>query len=196
MTFDEFIEVLFNHPQQLEYLNVVPLEIIEFYIQLFNSPCFLFDKFSAEQLEQGFWELQNVAIDFSVGFLLADKTLPLQLRMNCITAMYNLYREFFSIHKLEEAGGMWWDGVITAYKLSACPELPNDDVTLRNVLFETLTRILQDDSLEYSGAALHGMGHLRHPSTENIILAYLEAHPHLDTDTVDYALNCITGNIM
>lgn len=133
------------------------LHIIGYCTQLFNSPAFLFDKFSEQELEQGFWELQSVAFDYSVGYLLADVTIPLPLRLTCIESMYNLYREFFSGHGPEEAAGMWRDG---------------------------------------SGAALHGMGHLRHPDTERVVMAYLEAHPKLDTWIVDYALDCITGDSM
>lgn len=59
---------------------------------------------------------------------------------------------------------------------------------MQNVMFESLVEILALDSEHCQDAALHGLGHLHHPATEQIIQSYLAQHPSLDKNRRDYAL--------
>ena len=51
------------------------------------------------------------------------------------------------------------------------------------------------DSLACQLAALHGLGHLRHPATESAITKYLERNPDLSEQNRKFALACIAGEI-
>ncbi|MBX3066684.1 MAG: hypothetical protein KF726_27135 [Anaerolineae bacterium] len=204
ITFDDFVTTVFTQSPSAAYhilddrsLDVI--EVIKFYIQLFNAPAFLADKFTIDQLEQGFWTIQSAGYELSVGFLLGDQDIPLELRLACIRAMYILYRDCFApLTDLGDSVGMWWDSIISGYEMGRdrAIEFSDEHEAIRNAMAETLTLILEDDSLECQGSALHGFGHLCHPQTERVIMVWLEGHPDLDDFTVDYALDAITGDVM
>jgi K+-sensing histidine kinase KdpD len=66
---------------------------------------------------------------------------------------------------------------------------------VQNAMFAALQQILRIDSLACQLAALHGLGHLRHPETESAITKYLERNPDLSEENRKFALACITGEI-
>ncbi len=199
-SFDEFVDFLFTHQAyegiwEHDPVNFDPIKCIQFYVQLFNEPAFLFQRFTPEQLEKGFWAIQNCNLEISAGHLIATKEIPLDLRLDFIRANYNLYKHFFAIDALEHSASMWWDSVILDYRLDSSLAA-EEDTTIQNTIFETLSHILNLDSLCCRGAALHGLGHLRHPKTTDLIHNYLDTHPELDEGIRGYALTCITGHIM
>jgi len=59
---------------------------------------------------------------------------------------------------------------------------------MQDVMFETLSNILALDSEFCQRAALHGLGHLHHPGTEQLVQQYLEQHSALDGELREYAL--------
>ena len=59
---------------------------------------------------------------------------------------------------------------------------------MQDVIFETLSDLLKSDSTTCQGAALHGLGHLHHPKTPELINAYLAEHVSLDKEWKAYAL--------
>jgi hypothetical protein len=59
---------------------------------------------------------------------------------------------------------------------------------MQDVIFETLTKILRLDSVACQTAALHGFSHLQHPSTEQVIGAYVQGKPEIDPELKAYAL--------
>jgi hypothetical protein len=59
---------------------------------------------------------------------------------------------------------------------------------LQDVFFETLAKVLFLDSEPCQGAALHGLGHLHHPGTRELIERYLQDRPSLTTERKTYAL--------
>ena len=196
-SFEEFIDCLFVHKLS-DWVNFNPLRTINFYIRLFNDSTILFGKFSREQLEGGFWTIQSPALDLSMGYLIGDPNIPLELRLACIKTTYDLFKDFFSVDILVNSGSMWWDCVLDTYKSKFRQGIVNDseDGIIRSTIFETLSQMLKLASLDCQGAALHGLGHLHHPDTEQVIMTYLETHPELDEEMQDFALDCITGDIM
>jgi hypothetical protein len=46
-------------------------------------------------------------------------------------------------------------------------------------IFETLTKVLAIDSWICQGAALHGLGHLHHPGTKELIERFVNERPTL-----------------
>ena len=67
---------------------------------------------------------------------------------------------------------------------------------MQDVMFETLSRILELDSPTCQGAALHGLGHLHHPDTEQLIRRYIERNKSIDPALREYALASARFNVL
>jgi hypothetical protein len=84
---------------------------------------------------------------------------------------------------------MWWDSLIDECHCQKRRQEHNvEALRLREVMFETLSRILDLDSEFCQRAALHGLGHLRHPDTEKIVQQYLERNPRPTDRQRSYAV--------
>jgi hypothetical protein len=92
---------------------------------------------------------------------------------------------------------MFWDALAYGYgHATRHPETDVEDRRIQQAMFVALQQILAFDSLPCQQAALHGLGHLRHPDTSTVVMNYLEHHPELSEEDRNYAIACITGNIM
>jgi hypothetical protein len=209
-SFAQWVGFVFDHPiaqaeekawyWQGEWEHEADHSLIhEYLIRLFRDPTFLLDKYSPEQLEQGFWFIQK-----PLGFLengLKDTNVEWQLRKECIISMGDLFERLFAVNPLaDSACYMWWDSIISGYfetsHTSLHPLIVDDkDAQLQQTIFETLYRILKLESRECQKAALHGLGHLNHSLTGQTIEAYLNEHPMIDGELKEYAIKCITGEI-
>jgi hypothetical protein len=209
-SFTQWVSFVFDHPiaqaeekewywqDEWEYEADHSL-MLEYLIRVFRNPTFLLDTYLPKQLEQGFWFLQKPS-----GFLeegLRDSSVDWQLRKECITSMGDLFENLFAVNPLDDSSCyMWWDLVIDGYfenlHTSWAPLIVDDkDVEVQQTIFETLCRILKLDSIECQKAALHGLGHLNHPSTEKTIGDYLDKHPMIDEELKEYAIKCMKGEI-
>jgi hypothetical protein len=56
------------------------------------------------------------------------------------------------------------------------------------MFFNALAKVLAVDSWVCQGAALHGLGHLHHPHTMELIERYIGEHPSLTREQKAYAL--------
>jgi len=84
---------------------------------------------------------------------------------------------------------MWWDALCYDWHCgNKKRERGGEDRSMQDVMFETLRSILAQDSEICHGAALHGLGHLHHPDTKQLIDVYLTQHPALKKEWRDYAL--------
>ena len=45
-------------------------------------------------------------------------------------------------------------------------------------------------------SALHGLGHLRHESKDEVVRAFLSTHPHIDDEMREYAAGAIAGTAL
>jgi hypothetical protein len=166
------------------------------YIRLFEEPSFLFEKFNPEKLEQGFWAAQSCNLACSVSELVWESEAKLELRKQCIRAMYSLFEKFFSKDSLETSCYMWWDSLAYGYCCgNYFRERSDEERRMQDVMFETLCKILSLKSEGCQFAALHGLGHLRHPDTEAAISSYLSLHPELENEAREHALAAIKGEI-
>jgi hypothetical protein len=173
--------------------------MLEYLIRLFRDPTFLLDTYSPEQLEQGFWFLLKPN-----GFLengLKDTNVEWKLRKECIFSMGDLFDRLFAMNPLNDSVCyMWWDLIITGYfedlHASWHPLITDDkDAQVQQAIFETLCHVLKLETRECQKSALHGLGHLNHPLTEQTIEAYLDEHPMIDEELKEYGIKCITGEI-
>jgi hypothetical protein len=103
--------------------------------------------------------------------------------------MADLFRNFFATEPLDSSVQMWWDSLCYDWHCGYRKrERGGEDERMQDVIFQTLTAILALDSNICQRAALHGLGHLHHPETEDLIARYIARHPNLPKDQLQYAL--------
>jgi hypothetical protein len=199
-SFDEFVTFLFDREVPSETAKrdpwywhtgvaYVPETICSYYLRLFQQPQFLGARFSKPQLEQAFWAIPSDNLDCSAARIMRDSDLPFAARAECVKAMADLFRNLFATEPLETSVQMWWDVLCYDWECgNRQRERGGEDEQMQDVIFQTLTSILEIDSDICQGAALHGLGHLHHPETENLIQRFIALHPTLTKGQRDYAI--------
>jgi hypothetical protein len=207
-SFDEFISFLFARDVPAENekqepwdwsidVTFVPQRVCKYYVQLFRQPESLLERFSKSQLEQGFWAIQGPNLDCGVERLLSDTGLPFADREECIRSMFDLFARLFASEPLDSSVQMWWDSLCYDWHCgNRNRERGGEDLQLQDVMFQTLARILSIDSQICQGAALHGLGHLHHPGTPELVESYIREHPSLTKEWKDYALAAARFEVM
>lgn len=201
-SFEEFVEFIFNRElvpvsegkrekvkPWYSHVEVVvdARRIVGFYIRLFERPEFLLTSYTEGQLEQGFWAMIS-HIECSVAELIWEASVPFEARASCVRSMYHLYERFFLKEPLETASNMWWD--VLAYDFhcgNRSRANGGEDELMQDVMFETLDRILTLPSDTCQAAALHGLGHLHDPRTQEAIERYLK-RPSVSAELRAYAV--------
>jgi len=150
-------------------------------------PAFLLEQFSKDQLEEGFWGIQVPNLDCSAYRMVLNSDLPFAAKEECVRSMFDLFQHLFAADPLETSANMWWDHFCYDWEVGQ-RENSGEDLMLQNVMFQTLAKILDLDSEPCQRAALHGLGHLHHPDTEELIQQFLEHHPGLSDKQRAYAL--------
>jgi hypothetical protein len=199
-SFDEFLTFLFDRDVALEtkgkdywYWHVeveFDAEVIAaYYIQLFRQPEFLLERFTKEQLEEAFWAIPSYNLDCSVIRIINDSDLPLSLREECIRSMAELFKRLFATEPLNSSVQMWWDSLCYDWNCgNRGRERGGEDLKLQDIFFQTLAEVLAIDSWICQGAALHGLGHLHHPQTNELINRFISEHNFLTEEHKEYAL--------
>jgi hypothetical protein len=147
--------------------------------RLFSEPAIL-RRFTNEQIDQGFWFM---ALDYTplANFFaepLRNTDVVLELRLNCVRAMFDLYDKLLSLMKSGTAAEMWWD------------LLQGVDEPLRIEMVTTLARML--DARLCEKAALHGLNHLAWPREREPLIDRFLQREH-DPSLTAYALRCRSG---
>jgi hypothetical protein len=176
-------------------VNLDPEEYAANLIAIFRTPAVLRSRYTREQLEQGFWMLISRA-EPGLDPILWNPDVPWSVRTALIQATVDLYEKFFAFDSLDTSAYMFWDGLAYGYCVpTRHPETDIEDRRVQEAMFSALTQILEIDSLSCQLAALHGLGHLRHPNTEKAIRTYLARNQKLAEDHRRFAVACITGDI-
>jgi hypothetical protein len=199
-SFDEFITFLFDRdvPAKTQKWNpwywkvevtYDPRSVCTFYVRLFRQPGFLMKRFSKAQLEQGFWAIPSANLGCSVYRLIWDTDLPFAAREECVKSMVDLFAGLFATEPLDTSVQMWWDSLCYDWHCGTRDrQRGGEDLVMQDVMFLTLSDILALDSTICRGAALHGLGHLHHPDTDQLVQRYLRQNPALSSEARDYAL--------
>jgi hypothetical protein len=192
-TFDEWLRFVFDRPVAKPewFMNddygwkIDPALLVQYSTQLFQNPTFLFERYSLEQIEQGFrfipivGELVNAVWDMDV---------PLSLRRKCIHSMVNLFESVFIKNSLGDVAFMWWDS------FRFFEDEPEREMV--EAILDALSKIIRMESSVCWCSALHGLGHLDHPGKVALIDDFLQLHPDVDPDTKEYALAAIEGRVL
>lgn len=207
-SFDEFVDFLFdrdvpvarekrNHWYWNTEVTFDPQTVCAYYVHLFKQPDFLAERFSKPQLEEAFWAIPGRNLSCSAGNLIWNADLPFANRAECIRSMSNLFARLFAAEPLETSVSMWWDALCYDWHCeNRRRERGGEDLLMQDVMFETLTSILDHDSPICQGAALHGLGHLHHPETPQLIQNYLAKHRSLTKEWKEYALAAARFQVM
>ena len=200
INFDEFVSFLFDRDVSLESggrdywywhveLEFDPKTICAYYVRLFRQPEFLLGRFTKTQLEEGFWAIHGPNLDCAVSNIIRDSNLPLSVREECIRSMVDLFKRLFATETFDTSVGMWWDSLCYDWHCgNRDRNRGGEDLELQDIFVQTLARVLAIDSWICQGAALHGLGHLHHPETKELIEQFLDEHSSLTQEQKAYAL--------
>jgi hypothetical protein len=198
-SFEEFVSFLFARdvPKDPEdepwYYHVEVVfdaeRICSYYVRLFTAPEFLLSQFSRDQLEQGFWAIMGPNLDCAAYRIVLDSDLPFDGKAACISSMFDLFRLLFATEPLDTSVQMWWDSFCYDWHCgNRKRERGGEDLQLQDAMFRTLSKILSLDSEICEGAALHGLGHLHHPDTQQLISQFINDRPSLSKEKKEYAM--------
>jgi hypothetical protein len=197
ISFDEFVSLIFHRgaPAEQDNLDTAFYEVeidakklCSYYVQLFRQPEFLLSQFTKQQLEDGFWAIMGNTHEWSAGNLIDYSDAPLASRKECIESMAILFERLFVNEPLDTSVHMWWDPLCYAWHSgNRKRENGGEDSELQDIFFHTLVKVLALDSWICQGAALHGLGHLHHPNTAEVVRRFIEDHPSLTEEQIAYA---------
>jgi hypothetical protein len=146
-------------------------------------------RFTKQQLEEGFWAIMGHTVEWCTANIIDDSNLPLSSRKDCIESMAVLFERLFANEPLDTSVHMWWHSLCYAWRRgNRNRERGGEDLELQDIFFQTLSKVLAIDSWICQGAALHGLGHLHHPGTKELVNRYLDENPSLTTEQKAYAL--------
>lgn len=175
---------------------VDPSRQLEHGRRLFTTPLFLRERFTAVQLEQGFWFLSHVGIS-DVSDFFADQLwnpeAPVDARIAAIAAMYDLFEQLFAPFPAETATNMWWDllsGDLDHGRFTQGG--PPGRERIRLAMVDTLARILRLDARHCQEAALHGLDHIATPQERAALIDPFLQRPR-DEKLLAYARECRAG---
>jgi hypothetical protein len=191
-SYEEWIRFAFDHPvakdswyfsKELEF-ECDREKVIAYYTRLFLHPRPALAPYDDDRLEQGFW--------FILGTQLGDwiwyPRIPLSLRIDCVSAMPTIFREFLMDHPLEETCLMWWDLLR--------PVSDDEDPVIVEATLQALEEILKLPARHCQQSALHGLGHLNHPKRGEVIREFLRKNVDLDHLLASYAKDAIAGKVL
>jgi hypothetical protein len=156
------------------------------YVRLFTESARLLTMFSKPQLELGFSAMAS-ACPFSMKKLIWNTDLAFAYRERVVRSMFYLFRDFFSIEPLRYMANIWWDGLCFEWEMGRRDRLNGgEDLAMQDVMFETMAKILSIDSMECRLSALHGLSHLHHPATPQLLRQYTSIFPSLERQCEEY----------
>jgi len=223
LTYDEFVNFFFEHdmvteekwyhdPELFDFDNFIgegassPQTVVEHMTHLFTQFDHEVSKFSPGQVNAGIWAMFSID-PFHLQRYLWLPSIPLTQRLACIRSMYNVYADHVAksrAHVMENCFDMWWDLVAGGFwqdlpniKPGDIKALNEEQNTLLDTMFETLSKILALPDERTQGYALHGLGHLHHPGVRQIVQRYLDSRRHeLEADGIKWVEKCRDGTVM
>ncbi len=195
LSFDNWLDFVFDErwaekQDDAEYIDISDLNAnIEVFaancIKLFKKPAVLLDKYNSKQLDSGFFSF-ILSSRMELNWWIWDENNSVDLRREFICSMLNVFKEVFTKNPLKYSCFMWWDSLRNFDD--------NKDEKTIGWMFETLSQILEIDSVDCQLSALHGLGHLEHSGKKNLIENFLRKHPNFIDK--DYALAAIEGKVL
>ena len=194
----EFEDFVFNqkaHPHQGLVIIFDPKYNTHCFIEMFRNAGSLLERYDLTNLERGCWAMFGPGNKGNLTDLIWNQDIPIEVKEELITSMYFMFRDIFAQQPLGNACEMWWDGL--AYEINpmkrAQPSTNLEHQRIQNAMFETLSKVLLIDSYDCQSAALHGLNHVLHPDNDRVIQAFINRHPDMTDEEIEYARMCSKG---
>jgi hypothetical protein len=192
-----------------EAIHSSPSVVVEHLTKLFSEFGLIAPKYSLAQLDQGIWGMWGE--NLRLYELLWDSSVPLEKRVQCIRSMVFVYSDFVSkstVEVMENCFDMWWDLILYGFwfqrklferhvKMGDVSALDAESRRLLDEMFETLKQILALSDERTQGYALHGLGHLHHPSVPETVQRFIDNHKaKLTEEGLRWIEACRDGTVM
>lgn len=203
--FETWLNAIFDHPvpanrgsdqwywnHDLEIL-VNPTRQLEFLARTCSEAGVLLKTFTPEQIDQGLWFIFGAGGQEYFSRHLWNTGIPWAVRQACILAIPKLWPGLFERADAGTMSYMLWDSL--AYDYDDGPLNPQGDHEAQRVqeaMFRALCEQLGSEVSETQIAALHGLGHLGHPSTARELTAYMR-RPNVDEENRTFARAVLAG---
>src|ERR1051325_19546 len=234
--FERWVKFLFDHPvsalpDDRWYWNGPDIVVSNPSLLLghLTSLCLGFtgiaSRFTLQQIDQGIWFLLCEPV--CAGKYLADASVPLVLRLECVRSMFRIYADFVAKSKaevMENCFDMWWDLVCGQFwsavrwsrtdleafanceTLEAAErltpkvryaDLNKEERVVLDAMFEALAETLKLGDERCEQYALHGLGHLHHPSVRDRVQGFIETkRDKLTPGGLAWVESCRDGTVM
>ncbi len=212
ITLNTFMDFVFDHYPRLQHDREAfrwekhaevffnPSELVHMYTEMFKNAGLIAERYNIDQIEQGFGMLGIRGwANWTIGCVLTDVSSAMEDAEDCIHAMYELFAQLFLKPYYTDIGYMWWDigyGVCENPTAKRPERTKEDKQRLFQASFDTIVKVLKMPQLSCQEAAIHGLGHSRHPDKERVLQEYLRDNPDLPCRLSDYALAAIRGEVM
>ncbi len=159
--------------------------------------------YTTEQLDQGLW---TIFATLRCGKYLFGLAIDSRLRIDCVESMYLPFRDVVARRITDVKDSfywMWWDEIL--HDLDPMPKeykfgylaLTNDQSRMVETIFQTLSKILALDHRGCQLCALHGLGHLYHPASEQLVQKYLDEHRgEFNAEDVQWIEDCRDSSVL
>ncbi len=198
MSFEDWVLYLIEDPYEVDW-EIDPTNTVEQMGQLFRSSGKLIQTYTADALNTMFWCLLG---ELGPPNLLFREDIPLQARINCITAIEHVFTDLFAKNCTEKLSYllkdpdpemsplnsicyMWWD-LFPSWGAPDQPHLQKID----EAILEVMAKTLQIPHIACQESAIHGLGHWHlncASKTEPIIDQFLATATNSPTDLLNYA---------
>ena len=202
-SYEEFVTFVFDHEptpeddvDNLWYwtleddVEIDPRRAIEHLTRVCEQSAALLEHYTVPQIAQGINYLFGAGNRDGFLDLLWNPELPWPARYRCIRAIPQLYTQVFEADP-EGAGGlpfMLWDAIAYGYYSGTHDPVTNpEDARVQEAMFEALTAMLASNDPDTLAGAIHGLGHLRHPQSNQAIRDLLSSDRDLDSELRAYA---------
>ena len=213
--FEEWIRRIFDHPvaepawhwsADYEHVGLQPRQTVAYTTRLFEHAGVLLAPYTDGQANQGLYFL--ISPGSSPLWALNDVEVPVSEKVCCIRAITRVFESCFAarctphLSHINESGGgslnvvchMWWD-IFVVHGEPTNPAHREIDAACLSVMESTL----ELPSVACQESALHGLGHwiLDYPDRcRNIVARFLQRHPELRPELLEYAERARVGDVM
>lgn len=216
LTFEQWVAHMFDRPVPRKKWHLYdygdadeailePTTVLEYTTRLFRDCGSLLEPYSDSQVNQAFWHL--VSDGTSDLYCLADRSLPLDDRLDCVASIASVFEKCFLSRCTDHLGHrnekgqplnsicyMWWD----IFPLYGQP----DDEHRREIddaCLKVMELALGLPSVACQESALHGLGHwhLYYPGhCEQIVRSFIKNSDKARPELLHYAEQASKGSVL
>lgn len=192
--------------KEVQTNSAEPLVLVEYFTRVCMSLKDLCGFYSWQEIDRLIWN--TLCNPFWMGDIVVGSELSLEPRSICVGAMYEPFASVVAKNSecLHETDGfyMWWDIVCNAFcahhgHFEDTPFFPEPEASRRihDKLLEVLERILRIPDPGTQRCALHGLGHIHHPKSADIVQRFIDKHKReCDEHGLKWLYQCRDGTVM